>query len=344
MSELRWDPLQDTWTVFSPERARRPQDYLLTRQEDTNVTCPFCYGREDKTPPEVYAVRPQSGQANGPQWQVRVVPNKFPILGIEGQLQRQGVGLYDRLSGIGAHEVIIETPQHRCHPGDIGSANWEMTLKAFQSRLRDLRRDHRFRYLQIYQNHGQEAGAPIPHAHSQLLAVPVVPPLIKRRLQVCREHFQRKERCLVCDLIQQEQHGGKRCVYDDGQFLVCLPYAAPYPFQLRIMPLQHQHDFAQISAEQVQALAQTLVKTLQALRHTLRDPAFQMVLYTAPPPHPRPGRPDYWSSLSQDYHWHLEIIPLLRPPVGFEWATGLYINPTPPEQAASFLQECPSLQ
>ncbi|WP_432821794.1 galactose-1-phosphate uridylyltransferase [Trichloromonas sp.] len=339
MSELRWDPLKMTWVIIANERGRRPRDFMLEREKVHLSACPFCAGNEAKTPRELFAVRPGGSAANGPGWKVRAIPNKYPILRIEGDLDKKGYGHYDTINGIGAHEVIIETPDHERNLADLTAAEISDVLKAYRARLLDLRKDSRFRYILIFKNHGIEAGANIPHSHSQVIAVPVTPTVVASKLSVCREYYERKERCLICDLIEQERHDGRGIVRDDGDFVVFAPFASCYPFELRIAPLRHGHDFGLMDDAGLARLAETLKDTLLRLRSVLRDPPYNFVLHNAPPMHLRLGKPGYWSSLPYDYHWHIELVPRLTRIAGFEWGTGFYMNPTPPEDAARFLRE-----
>ncbi len=338
MSELRWDPLKANWSIITEGRGRRPQDFLVPREKLSVTACPFCYGKEQKTPPEIYASRPDGSAPNQPGWQVRVIPNKFPALQIEGELDSRAHGLYDRMNGIGAHEIIIEHPDHERDMADLNGTEIAEVLKAFRARMIDLRNDVRFRYLFVFKNHGTEAAANVPHSHSQLIAVPLVPPMISTELEVCRDYYQHKERCLICDLIHQERQEKTRVVRDDGNILVYAPYASSFPFELFIAPLHHCHDFTAQTDQQLLALGDALSDTLKRLRAVLRDPPYSFILHTAPPMHLRKGRPDYWGSLPFDYHWHIELVPKLTKVAGFEWGTGFHMNPTPPEEAAEFLR------
>lgn len=338
MSELRWDPLKNNWAIITKGRSRRPQDFIQQRDHVEMKSCPFCTGNETKTAPEIYAHRPDGSAPNQPGWQVRVIPNKFPALRVEGELDNQAEGLYDRINGIGAHEVIIEHPDHERSLADLSVEEIAEVLKAFRARMLDLRNDSRLRYMFIFKNYGVEAAANVPHSHSQLIAVPLIPPMITNELAACREHFERKERCLICDILQQERNTKTRVVRDDGNFLVYAPYASSVPFELMVAPLTHGHDYCLQTDQQLLLLADTLRDTLRRLRTVLRDPPYSFILHSAPPMHLRRGHPDYWASLPSDYHWHLEIAPKLTRVAGFEWGCGFQINPTPPEEAADFLR------
>ena len=342
MSELRKDPIADRWVIIAAERGRRPSDFPSAQSQRTGAggaSCPFCEGNEGKTPPEIWAIRPDGSQPNTSGWDVRVVPNKFPALGIEGSTDRRGLGMFDLMSGVGAHEVIIETPSHDWAIGDDGAQTLEPVLRAYQARLTDLYRDTRFRYCVLFRNYGQRAGASLDHPHSQIIAVPIVPLRLKDTLAAAQQHYARKERCLFCDVINQELTLGDRVVLDREHFVALCPFASRFPFELAIFPKRHEHDLRQLDDVRRRALAEILSDCLHYLRSALGDPAYNYVVNTAPNPVPRPGRPGYWGTLEYDFHWHIEIMPRMTRMAGFEWGTGFYINPVSPENATAFLHE-----
>lgn len=339
MSEFRWDPLKRSWVIIENQRSRQPREFIIDRQKTAISICPFCPGQEARTPREVFALRPGGSMANTPGWLVRVVPNKFPVLRIEGDLNPQSAGLYRSMRGVGAHEVIIETADHARSLADLEVPETAAVLMAFRARLIDLRRDPRFRYLQIFKNHGVEAGAPLPHSHSQLMAVPITPPLIRNELNACLEHFRKTGRCLTCCLLADEIADGRRVVFNDGRFLVLAPYASSSPFELRLYPLQHNHDFALQDDREIAECARALQEMLRRLSRLLQDPPYNFILHTAPPIPAQGGKPGYWQTLAQDYHWHIELAPRLSQIAGFEWGSGFFINPLSPEDAARFLRD-----
>jgi UDPglucose--hexose-1-phosphate uridylyltransferase len=326
------------WVIIAIERGRRPRDFQCEPEDGEMMNCPFCYGNEDKTPAEIFAIRP-SGPPNSPNWKVRVIPNKYPALRIEGELKSRGYGLYDVMNGIGAHEVIIETPDHNRGLADLTVAEITDVLKAYRARYLDLRRDMRFRYMVLFKNHGRQAGASLAHSHSQLIAVPLTPPVAATELKVCRDYYAAKERCIFCDLVDFELNEGSRVVKEFPNFALLTPYASCFPFELRLYPKRHSHDFAMIPDAQLVELAQAMKDMLHRLKVVLRDPPYNFILHTAPPKQQRLGKPDYWGSVEYDYHWHIELVPRLTQIAGFEWGTGFYINPTSPEDAAQFLRE-----
>lgn len=337
-SELRKDPVLDRWVIIAASRGKRPTDFASAPEPDKSAGCPFCGGNETKTPPEIAAVRDPGTQPNTPGWDVRVVQNKFPALTIESSLRRSGIGLLDRMGGFGAHEVIIETPDHF---EDLALAPVDHINKVcgvYRERLVDLRRDARFHHIIIFRNYGSAAGASLSHPHTQLIALPIVPLLVKEKLSSARRHFQHKERCIFCDLLEQELALPDRVVAQNPHFVVLSPFAARSPFELMVLPRRHMHDYTMMTDEEQYAFAEIMKDVLMRYRNVLQDPAYNMMLQTAPSTVARPGHPEYWGTLAADYHWHVELMPRLTKTAGFEWGTGFYINPVSPESAATFLR------
>ena len=329
MPELRKDPVTGRWVIIATDRVRRPSDFSREPVPPPIARfCPFDAGNEQKTPPEILAYR-QNGNANGPGWSVRVVPNKFPVLGIEGDLNRQGDGMFDRMNGIGAHEVIIETPEHNTDLSRMHEKQIESVLYAFRDRIVDLKRDRRFRYILVFKNFGEAAGASLEHPHSQLIALPVIPKRVKEEVDGAKLYFDFKERCVYCDIIRQEEASGVRLVIETERFVALEPYAPRFPFETWILPRRHESHFEDADAANLQNLAWVLKSTLRKMDQALEHPPYNFILHSAPAQE---------ASLAY-YHWHFEIIPKLTKVAGFEWGTGFYINPTPPEESAKFLRE-----
>ena len=329
MPELRKDPIIGRWVIIATERAKRPSDFQMLRVEQKGGFCPFCPGNEDGTPPEVLAHRPGPARPNGPGWSLRVVPNRFPALMIEGSLNREGDGIYDKMSGIGAHEVIIETSDHSKGLADLTEKQVEDVLWAWRDRISDLRRDTRFRYVLIFKNHGEAAGASLEHSHSQLIALPIVPRRVADEMEGARRHHDSKERCIYCDIVRQEKKEHVRVVYENEDILVVAPWAPRRPFETWILPKTHNSNFEDSQKSEYRSLANALRTTLRKLDAALEKPPFNFILHTAP--------------LNQrglaHYHWHIELMPTLTKVAGFESGSGFYINPTPPEEAAEFLRK-----
>ena len=339
MPELRKDPLIGRWVIIATERAKRPVDFVASHDEAMPAgDCPFCEGRESRTPNEILALR--SGTApDQPGWQVRVIPSVKPLLRIEGELNRHGKGMYDVMDGIGAHEIIVESPQHIHNAADVPLELFHASLHAAMTRILDLERDPRFRYVLWFKNYGTTAGAGnIQHSRSQLIATPVTPLRVKEELVCARRYYEDKERCLVCDLLQQERDAKIRVVIDSTHIMAICPFASRFPFELWIVPKRHSCDFGKMQPEELADLAAVFKQILSRLKAVLDDPPYNALLHTAPFRHPR-SKVAHWKTIEEDYHWHIELIPRLTRVAGFEWGSGFYINPTPPEESAKYLRE-----
>ena len=329
MPELRKDPVIGRWVIISTERGKRPTDLAVRERPRRSSFCPFCPGNEDKTPPEILAYRASDSRRDGPGWQVRVVPNKFPALQIEGEMDRRAEGLYDKMNGIGAHEVIIETADHELELGMQTTAGIEQVLRAYRERMADLKRDRRFRYLMLFKNHGEAAGATLEHAHSQIIATPVVPKRVQEELDGALRHYQLKERCIFCDMMVQERGDGRRIVSENDEFLAFTPFASRFAFETWLLPKRHESHFEEGDASRLGQLAEILRSTLTRIGRALNHPPYNFILHTSP----------CNQGALEHYHWHFEIMPTLTKIAGFEWGTGFHINPTPPEEAAEYLRE-----
>jgi len=337
MPEMRHDPLQRRWVVISPERGSRPTDYL-DFEEEVEEYDPFAEGNEGETPPEITAVRSKNSKPNGPGWQIRVFPNKYPAFKIEGDLDRRAEGVYDAMNGIGAHEMVIETPERR---SDISLLNPEHAFnlgRTYRDRIIDLMKDRRMKYALLFRNHRKMAGASLSHPHSQIVATAVTPSSIAKELESARSYFLQKERCIFCDIINQERKERHRIVHESDKFIAFEPYASRFSFETWVMPKFHQHDFRNLSDDDMHGFMETLQITLQKLRVALNNPPYNLVLHTSPNTESFAPRPQYWGTLYHDWHWHIEILPRLGNVAGFEFGTGFFINSTPPEQAAEILR------
>ncbi len=337
-SEYRFDPLQQRWVIIASERGKRPSDFQPQIDPTQGKFNPFAPGNEDKTPPEILSVPSE----NGDPWKIRVVPNKFPALRVEGQPNREPDGIYDSIEGVGAHEVIIETPDETSTIADRSIDDITDLLKVYRTRIQDLSRDSRLRYILVFKNHGSFAGASLKHPHSQIMATTVTPRIIQTELNASHDHYLRKERCLICDIIQQEIHDRERLITIDDRFIAFCPYASRFPFEVFIAPRHHSHDYTQSDDTELRALAGIMKDVFSRLKVSLNDPPYNFVLHTAPNLEGIPKGKENWPNLPLDFHWHLELLPRLTNVAGFEWGTGIYINPTPPEAAAKYLHEAES--
>lgn len=337
MPELRKDPVLSRWVIISTERGNRPQFYVdeVPRQSDP-ADCPFCTGNEHLTPPELYSVSNRADSGKG-GWSLRVVPNKFPVLRIEGSLERRGQGLYDMMNGVGAHEVVIETERHSLSPCDQTAENLKAVFTAFRQRALDLYRDQRFEYIMIFKNHGMRAGASLDHPHSQLVALPIVPKRVLEELEGAVLHWKDKKRCIFTDIIDQEKMTGERLVYSNDRIAVFCPYASLVPFETWILPKRQQPAYRQATDEDIAALADAMSVLLKKYCKALGENFdYNYIIHTIPS--------DAWCRENMPlafsaYSWHIEFYPKLTKSAGFEWGTEFYINHTLPEDAAKCLRE-----
>ncbi len=337
MSLLRQDVTTNDWVIFAPERARRPHEWKQAAEESeaslpSEGKCPFCQGNEQMTSPEIYALR--GGTApNTPGWRVRVIPNKFPALRIEEETRRQEEGpTFRHMGGCGAHEVIVESPDHDLFLAQQPVEQVEFLLRALQLRFNDLMRDSRFQTIVIFKNHGEQAGTSLRHPHCQLIAMPVVPQLLRLKHHVATDFFDQTGSCLYCVLLHEELLARERVVAENDHYAAISPYASHVPFEIWILPKRHNSSFGRVEASLFRPLAELLKTVLQKLFCGLDNPAFNLILNTAP-------RGDEGK---QYFLWHIQILPRLTTQAGFEMGSGMSINTTLPEDAAEYLRQAES--
>jgi len=329
MPDLRKDPIVGRWVIVAKSRAKRPHDFEFSFRRRRTGFCPFCPGHEDKTPGEILAYRNPGSQPNREGWRVRVVPNKFPALEIEGDLNKRGEGIYDMMRGVGAHEVIIETPKHLWSISQLSEPEIQEVLWVYRDRLVDLKKDPRLVYGMIFKNVGPAAGATLEHTHSQLIVTPIVPINVWEEMTGSLEFYHYRGRCVYCDMIQQELATEKRIVLDTPGFVAFCPFASRFPFETWILPKVHSSHYENIQKNGIDELSGVLKQTIAKIEAALDQPAYNYIIHTAP----------FDTQELAHYHWHIEIMPSITRPAGFEWGTGFYINPVPPEEAAAFLRE-----
>ncbi len=329
MPELRRDPIIGRWVIISTERGRRPTDFRSEPETHGDKGCPFCPGNEKMTPGEIIAYGEPGRGRNTQAWTLRVVPNKYPALEVEGVLNRQGEGMYDKMNGIGAHEVIIETPDHNKEIPDLTDQEYEDVIWAYRDRIIDLKRDFRFEYILIFKNRGMAAGATLSHPHSQLIATPIVPKRVREEVNGAKNYYDYKERCGYCDIIKQELAVGSRVVAENDGFIALCPFASRFPFEMWVLPKTHDSEFINIQRHEAANLASLMKNVINKMNIVLDKPPYNYLLHMAPLKEPQ----------LPHYHWHIEIIPKLTKVAGFEWGTGFYINPVVPEEAAKYLRE-----
>lgn len=292
-----------------------------------DTPCPLCEGQELSAGREIWAAR-DGTPPDGPGWQVRVVPNRVPALRVEAGSDILGQGPFRHRPGLGAHEVVVESPRHDATWFTMSVADLARVLGAWRHRLADLRRDSRLAAAVAFKNHGVEAGARLVHGHSQIVAMPLVPEALGAQVAAAARHHDATGRCLLCDVVREERASSLRVVVDIGDALAMAPYAARSPFSLWVVPTRHGVRFDESTDTDRNAVATVLHDVLGRLARELELPAFNAVLQTAPSAVPAGGT----------FHWYLELVPRVLRASGLEVGTGVSINPVPPEKAARVLR------
>jgi UDPglucose--hexose-1-phosphate uridylyltransferase len=333
MSLLRFDPTTNDWVVSAPSRALRPHAGVTKPESaaaEPSAGCPFCPGNENLTPPEIRSVRADA--ANAKSWLVRVVPNKFPALRIEDDARRAEEGRSFRsMGGCGAHEVVVESPDHESAFARQPVEQVERVLLCLQERYRDLMRDERFQTAIVFKNHGRAAGTSLAHPHWQVIATPVVPRMLRVKNVEAMEYYDREGVSLYTVLLNDELAAGKRVLTADDDFVAIMPYASHCAFETWIMPRRPQASFALVGPAAMKSLAATLKRVLLKLHTGLDNPDFNLTIDSAPR-----GEED-----EPYFVWHIRIVPRLATAAGFELGSGMSINTVLPEDACAFLSEAP---
>ncbi|MCC6759200.1 MAG: DUF4931 domain-containing protein [Candidatus Omnitrophica bacterium] len=335
MPELRKDPVIGRWVIIATERARRPGVFLDSQKNIfDDGPCSFC-DNQDK---EVFSVRPYSGAS----WRVRVVESGTSLLSGKDKFLHKAHGLYDVVNDYGTHEVVIETPEHIANMADLSQEQIRMVFETYAVRYNELEKNNIFQYVIAYKNYGYAAGSRrIGHSRSQIIATPVIPFSAKEKLAGAKKYFVYHERCLYCDMIQQEMQAKIRIVAESEHFLAITPFAPRFVFETWVLPKKHNCDFSKGVVGYENDLAGLMKVVLGKIKVGLDDPAYNYVIHSAPFRRSR-GEKDpgtKWKTLTEDYHWHIEVLPRLTRVAGFEKGSGFYISSIPPENAAEFLRE-----
>ena len=336
MPELRKDPIIGRWVIIATERAKRPDDFARPAEAPGEAECRYCSGKEHQTPPEIFSVRSADENAGESGWNVRVIPSMPPLLQVEGGMDRRGYGMYDVMNGIGAHEIIIDTPFHIANIASLEPSQIAYVFDACVQRMRDLERDTRLRYVLVCKNFGSAAGAePVRHSLTQLIGLPVIPKRVKEELAGARRYYEYRNRCIFCDMISQELKEKQRVIVHSDGFVAFMPYASRFPFEVWVLPEDHACDFHTLKHSR--GLSRVMHAVMRKLAAALHEPPYNYLIHTAPLR--RDDTHKFGATIEDDYHWHIEIMPRLTKVAGFELGSGFYINPTPPEEAAGFLRE-----
>lgn len=328
MPELRRDPISRNWVIIAKERSKRPNDFTSPEENRKGGFCPFCYGNESSTPPEVFALRAKDTTPDSPGWSIRIVPNKFPAVSYEGEINLNLEGLKESMNALGVHEVIVEGPDHDSHLGEHSIEHVEKLVDCIADRYKTLVKKSKHQYIQIFKNSGAIAGASLEHTHWQIISIPIIPSIIENELEGANIYYKEKGKCVFCDLMAEEQIDKERIIIENKDFLVFCPYASRFPYETWIVPKKHNHDFAGINDEEQKSLAISLKEIINKFEKAFNYPPYNLVIHTSP----------IGVECNDYYHWHIEILPRLSITAGFEWGTGCIINPTAPEVAADALK------
>jgi UDPglucose--hexose-1-phosphate uridylyltransferase len=326
MPEIRKDPVFGRWVIIASERGLRPNEFKIASDNGSGVyKCPFCPGNEELTPPTVYSL-PAAGAAG---WRLRVIRNKYPALvpGRNGGGQTDGI--YNRMDGIGSHEVLIENSRHDLRLEEMEAEAIADVMRTLIHRTREIKKDTGVKFVMIFKNHGMNAGASLAHPHSQIIALPMVPIRVAEEIIGAGHYLQEKGACVFCDILKEETRFKNRVVAENNNFLAIEPYASRFSFETWLLPKTHLSHFEDMPEAQVPDLASILKNVLCKLYATLPDLSYNLVVHTMPAQTPE----------EPHYHWHIEIMPKISQVAGFEWGTGFYINTVPPEDAAAMLNE-----
>lgn len=328
--EIRRDPITNRAVIIAEERAGRPCDFVMP-ELDKNIAsedCPFCVGNENQTPGEIDAFRAEGSEPDRPGWKVRVVPNKFPAVRRTVAPETSGDRLLSAIGGFGSHEVIVDTTEHRASVSQLSVEQYTDVLRMYRRRLLDLAKDKRLAYGLIFKNVGPAAGASLAHAHSQLIATPVIPSVIAEEIKGAAKYWVRQGSCVWCDLIERAREDG-RVVKESEHFIALCPYAPRFPLETHVLPTFHIRQFEETAEDLLAEFSELMVYLIGTIETTLGLSAYNYLFHTAP----------FDFAEARQYHWHVEIIPRTTSIAGFEWGTGYYINPVPPEVAAERLRE-----
>lgn len=329
MPELRKDPVIGRWVIIASERARRPGNFVDTSDnelEDEDQECSFCNNQR-----EVITTGTSSGD-------ICVVVSKANVSGSAIEFHRIKHGLYDVVDGVGAHEIVIETPEHIANMADLDVSRISKVFETYAARMHDLEKEEKYQYVLAYKNYGPTAGSRgMGHTRSHIVATPVRPLRVKEKLIGAKEYFDANQSCVYCDLIRQELESRERIVYETEHFVAVIPFAARFLFETWILPKGHHCDFDKGIKGNEKDLAVMMKSLLQKLQKGLDDPAYNFVIQTAPFRR-ETSNPNKWETIEQDYHWHIELMPRLTRVAGFEKGTGFYICAIPPEDMAEYLR------
>jgi UDPglucose--hexose-1-phosphate uridylyltransferase len=329
MSEIRQNIATKEWVVISTERAKRPDQFKRVQNGMTHTrashehSCPFCPGNENQTTPTILQLPAQG------DWQARIFKNKYPALDAQGRAITCLEGVHRHISGVGSHEVLVESPRHNMTPAVMDPKRLGASIMLMRDRGRELFMRHEIEHVIYFKNHGQAAGSSIEHTHIQLVALPIVPYHIRLEIEEIRRTVNEEGGCAYCRMIALEKSDGERVVCENTHFIAIVPFAAPSPFYTLILPKRHSPNFLDLMRNEIESLADMMRIVLAKIYYGLGDPDHNYVVKTAP----------FRDASSNYLHWYIEVVPRVTRDAGFELGTGMYINPSMPEDCAAFLRD-----
>ncbi len=332
MQELRQNIVTKEWVIIASERARRPHAFaepahhqLTSRHPPFDPDCPFCPGNEELD------LEIERIPLHAENWQVRAVYNRYPALRKEATLSRTFKGVQRCISGVGHHELIVQHTRHNTSLGLMSPAEAHTVLTMLYQRGWAIQADGRIEHIIYFENHGERAGASLVHPHTQIIALPVVPQNIRNRIEEARRYFDDTGECATCVMLNDELRQNARVIVDSPHFAAFVLYAALSPMHVWIVPKRHGISYLFTTEEERADLARTICIILNRIAIRLNDPAYNLVFRTAP-----------IKEMNSTYlHWYVTIVPRLSRMAGFEMGTGMFINPTLPEECAVFLRHPP---
>ena len=336
MSEIRRDRVHDHYVLIAPERMRRPDTLLVKPSSTSRDSCPFCEGHEEMTPPEIYAIR--NNHANTDGWSIRVIPNLYKAVQIELEDHSKVDGMFESRPGVGAHEIVIDTPSHDCRLANLDSLQIGQWLSAISMRIADLRQDKRLVHISVFKNHGENAGATQPHPHTQIIALPVEPHNVLRLMEKDFQYYRRHGRGKVEDILENEVNEELRIITQRGDFVAFCPFASSFPFEVMIAPKRALSTLDDLNRDDIVHLSELLKEVFMRLDVQLGNFNYNLAFNMAPLNSNFENEP-YFPHLKKYYRMTIRIMPRIYRLGGFELSTGMLINPVEPEEAADLLRE-----
>ncbi len=328
MAHIRKDPITKRWVITSTSRSAKPSDYVTVSKpvENTEKTCPFCIGREDKTGEPTLEVYDEAGN-----WKARIVANKYPVLSVEpADEELENSDLYESVAATGYHDVVIESPSHSFQMYEASIDDIDSIFDIVIERLRILSTIDGMAYSLYFKNFGSEAGASIVHSHSQIITTPFIPRQMMEKINGANDYYQKHGSCIYCAIIDEEIKKGVRMVSENEEFIAFCPFASRSPYHISILPKKHISSILDIDKHTRYLFSSMVYDVFAKIQKVLGMPAFNYVLSTLPK--------NIADKYGDTIHFSLNILPKLSKLAGFEIGSSVYINSVLPEHAAQALR------